>query len=178
MIEDLAQFHLFFKFPVTIVLLGLAAGQVSHCSLVSYGGRCAAIPYGQCMVVVLNRVYSELSVVLKVRIWCEERGTPGVWAIERFSWVLPCTRLVVGVNICKIQQLPRVDHLGCPQSQPLTLQQNPGGSCFGHDISQDNQTTINHKDFSCALGLIRGFPVLQCHTLYQWPRRAPADCWE
>lgn len=38
MIEDLAQFHLFLKFPVTIVLLRLAVGQVSQCSLLSYGG--------------------------------------------------------------------------------------------------------------------------------------------
>lgn len=39
MIEDLAQFHLFPKFPVTNVLLRLAVGQVSQFSLVSYGGR-------------------------------------------------------------------------------------------------------------------------------------------
>lgn len=163
---------------LTNVLLRLAVGQVSHSSLVSYGGSWAAILYGQCMVVVFSGVYTELLVVLKVRIWCEERGTPGVWALKRFGCVLPYTRSVVHVNICKILQLPRVHHLDCPPSQPLTLQQNPGGSCFGHDISQGNQTAINHKGFSCALGSIRGFPALQCHTLYQCSRKALGDCWE
>ena len=74
-------------------------------------------------------------------------GTLGVCAIKRFGCMLLCTRSVVRVNICKIQQLPRVDHLGCPPSQPLTLQQNPGDSCFRHDITQDNQTAINQEGF-------------------------------
>lgn len=95
MIEDLAQFHLFLKFPVIIVLLRLAVGQVSQCSVVSCGGCWAAVLYGQCMVVVLNGVHPELLVVLKVRIWCEERGTPGLWAIKRFGCMLPYTRSVV-----------------------------------------------------------------------------------
>lgn len=124
------NFIFFLKFPVTVVLLRFAVGQVSQCSLESYGGRWAAIPYGQCMVVVFNGVYTELLVVLKVGIWCEEKGTPGFWVIKRFSCVLPYARSVVGVNICKIQQLPRVDLQDCLPLQPLTLQQLLWPWCF------------------------------------------------
>jgi len=56
-------------------------------------------------------------------------------------------RAAIPKTICEIQQLPRVDHWGCPSSQPLTPHPNPGGSCFGLGISQNNQTVVNQEDF-------------------------------
>lgn len=160
MIEDLAQFHLLFKSPVTNVP-----------TEISCWPRSPLLVYELWSASSFNSVWSVCGGGIKwglrwaggggkgqALMW--RGGTPGVWAIKRFGCVLPCTRWVVRVNICKIKQLPHVDHLGCPPLQPLTLQQNPGGSCFGHDISQDNETAINQEGFWCALASVRVFPAL------------------
>lgn len=143
MIKGLAQFHLFFKSPVTNVS-----------TEISCWPGFPFLAYELWRALSCNSVWSMHGGGLKWGLHWAVGGakgqdliwrgtTPGVWAIKRFGCVLPYMRSVVRVNICKIQQLPHVNHMGCPPLQPPTLQQNPGGSCFGHDISQDNQTAIN-----------------------------------
>lgn len=178
MIKGLAQVHLFFKSPVTNVPTEISCWPGSP--FLAYELRralscsCVWSLHGSGLTCSLHWAVGDG----KGQDVMWRGGTPGVWAIKRFGSVLPCTRLVVRSNICKIQHLPRVDHWGCPPSQLLTLQQNPGGSCFGHDISRENPTAINQEGFWCTPGSIGIFPAVPCHVLYQWPRRGLADCQE